>query len=74
MASGKQNRDFESSILSELNLLDNAIQWIQGNMKVDDVFDEKDIQNHVEDGDPEDYFSTKRLEQWAEENGFVKET
>lgn len=73
MATGKQNRDFKDSIFDGVSWLDYAIEWIKNNMNINDVFSDQQIKSHVEDGDPGDFFSQSALQQWAEENGFVKE-
>ena len=73
MATGKQNRDFKESIFDGVSWLDHAIEWIKNNMNINDVFSDQQIKSHVEDGDPGDFFSQSALQQWAEENGFVKE-
>mgnify|MGYP001244668526 CR=1 FL=1 len=41
MASSNENLKFVKSIIDADNLLDNAIDWIQCNMPVEDVFPEE---------------------------------
>lgn len=63
MSTSKQDRDFSSIMMGEINTqitldgsaLDTAIDFIASNFS------------------PEDVFSTKDLENWAESNGYTKE-
>ena len=44
------------------------------NIEIDDVYSESNILDYVAGTfNPEDVFSTRQLETWASENGFVKE-
>jgi hypothetical protein len=73
MPTKKLNKQFEEQLFEDSLLLDNAIEWIKTNMTIDQVYNQEDIKNHVEDGNPEDYFSESQLRQWAEDNGYVME-
>ncbi len=54
MATGNQDRKFAELMTSHIdasvstNSLDEAIEWIGGNLNPDDVFSEKDLRNWAE--------------------------
>jgi len=70
--SAKQDNDFRDALISK-NLLEEAIDWIKGNMKIDEVFDEKEILAYANNYDPEDVHTVSSLESWAESNGYIKQ-
>jgi hypothetical protein len=68
----KQDNDFLNSVVGS-DLLENAIGWITDNMSIDEVFGEKKLLEEANNYDPEGIFSKATLEQWAEDNGYIKE-
>lgn len=75
MSIDRQDQEkFAAAVLDLDDLLDNAIDWIVGNLQPDEVFDTSDLRNYVAMAySPEDVFSISDLETWAIDNGFVKE-
>ena len=72
MTTSKQDKDFLSSVIDE-NLLEKAIEWIQDNLEVYEVFDEDKIVKYVGNGkNPDEVFDNSTLEDWARDNGFSK--
>lgn len=78
----KQDDDFNDLIKDELGdalklpstLLGIASEYIKDNFAPDDVFDEKQLIDHmVASYMAQDVFPVKDLEIWAESNGYVKE-
>lgn len=68
----KQDSDFLNSVLGS-DLLENAIGWITDNMSIEEVFGEKKLLEEANNYDPEAIFNKQTLEQWAEDNGYIKE-
>lgn len=68
----KQDNDFLNSVIGS-DLLENAIGWITDNMSIEEVFGEKKLLEEANNYDPEGIFSKATLEQWAEDNGYIKE-
>lgn len=75
MSVNRQDQEkFAAAVLDLDDLLENAIDWIAGNLQPDEVFDPSDLRDYVASSySPEDVFSVNDLETWAIENGFVKE-
>jgi len=75
MSIDRQDQEkFAAAVLDLDDLLDNAIDWIVGNLQPDEVFDPSDLRYYVASSySPEDVFSVNDLETWAIDNGFVKE-
>lgn len=72
MATGNENKKFTESVFGEYPL-DSAIDWIKDNMEPDDVFEDDELIVWANNKRPEVIFSNTTLEEWALENGFVKE-
>ena len=71
-----QDRDFADRLIpGRDSLLADAIEWIRGNLRPDQVFDEQELYAWASENasDPEDVFSTHELDRWAEANGYVPE-
>lgn len=63
-----------------LDFLEHIVEWISENMKPEEVFDDTDLRrwaesnDFVDAGDVEPYHCKERdLEEWAKDNGYVKE-
>lgn len=55
------------------SMFDAIIRFVKGNFDLDDVFDQEDIEKYVTATPPEDWYPVEDLEEWAENNGYVKE-
>jgi hypothetical protein len=73
MRSVKNDRGFKDEIASQLpdDLLDTAISWITRNLKPEEVFDDKELENWSEENG---YVKEKDInyEAWAADNGYAK--
>lgn len=69
--SPKQDRDFLEKIIGT-QVLEDAIEWMKDNLEPSDIFDDKDLISYASGQKPEKVFTQSELEEWAEENGYVK--
>ena len=70
MSTPAQDRSFLNDIVGT-ELLEKAVDWIGRNMEPLEVFSESSLKEAVKSNcDPEDVFTSARLRQWAEENGY----
>lgn len=72
--------EFVSTVLgiNTMSIAEEAKDFVADKFEPSEVYDQKDLMEHVlsdiEDYyAPEDVFTKDRLEDWAEENGFVRE-
>ena len=71
--SANEDNSFKDTLGKQLQDASWVLDWVEGNFKVEDVFDDKDIKSYVQSTfNPEDIFSSDELEAWAKENGLVK--
>jgi len=69
----KRNSDFAEGINLPKYPLDDAVEWIRGNLDPEEVFEWEILKDRITWMYPVDeVFSKEQLETWAEENGFVK--
>lgn len=68
------NKQFADDVVVHKDILKDAINWIVGNLDIDDVFEEDDVVRYVKKSQlgPEELFEEEVLAEWAEQNGFVK--
>lgn len=54
--------------------LDAAISWMKDNLDPDDIYELDDLRKYVAGASmPQDVFEERKLEEWAENNGYIKE-
>lgn len=68
------NKQFADDVVVHKDILEDAINWIVGNLDIGDVFEEDDVVRYVKESQlgPEELFKEEVLAEWAEKNGFVK--
>jgi len=72
--SGHLNKQFADDVVVHRDILNDAVNWIVGNLDIGDVFEEDDVVRYVKESQlgPEELFEEEVLAEWAEQNGFVK--
>lgn len=73
MSTSRQDAEFINDIIVgnlPSSLLELASEWIVDNLEPDEVFKEKDLISWAEGND---FIHKKHLDDWALENGYVKE-
>lgn len=80
MPSQRQTSHFDDLLTDEVeiklpkNILEKCINFIRTEMTPDDVWDDDILRKYVEETSlPEDVFNDKKLSEWAENNGYIKE-
>lgn len=73
MATNKQNEQFINHVFDQ-NLLETSIDWIADNMEPEDVFSKEQLINWAQQKKADDIFEVSELEEWALNNGFVRES
>ncbi|MES2285923.1 MAG: hypothetical protein V4547_09570 [Bacteroidota bacterium] len=68
----KQDTEFLNSVIGT-GLLESSIDWIKSNMSITEIFSEKELLDEAKNYDPEDVCSQSSLENWADNNGYIKE-
>jgi hypothetical protein len=73
-----EERRFRETMMEEFptSILTTAIDWIVQNIHPTDVFSEDQLGDSIEKTNlkPDDVFSEDVLEEWAKDNGFIKNT
>lgn len=71
MPSFREEENFGRTVFA--GILDEVIAWIGNNLNPEEVFHKDDLMEWADEHSVGDLVDEDRLEEWALENGFIKE-
>lgn len=69
--SARQDKEFISAMVSS-TLLEEVIEWIQGEFEPEQIFGEEKLKSWASDAGVENVFDDSILEMWAKNNGWTR--